>query len=78
MFAKNIGGKQGNSHVALGMSYVDTYAGDPSKLSKSDKAKLGYNDSTVHTDVVSTTKRTVTAYIKGKPRVIYENGQYTF
>ncbi|HEX9503681.1 MAG TPA: aminopeptidase [Patescibacteria group bacterium] len=78
LFDENIGGAYGNSHVALGMSYVDTYAGDPSKLSKSQKAKLGYNDSSVHTDVVSTTPRKVTAYMGSKQRVIYDHGQYTF
>lgn len=79
LFDENIGGPQGNSHVALGASYLDTYTGDPSKLSKADQVKRGYNDSSVHTDVVSTTKRKVTAYLPGgKTKVIYDNGQYTF
>jgi aminopeptidase len=78
LFDENIGGPYGNSHVAVGASYVDTYAGDPSKLSKKDKERLGYNDSSVHTDVVSTTPRTVTAYMGNKKQVIYDNGQYTF
>lgn len=78
LFDENIGGDNGNSHIALGASYVDTFAGNPSKLSKGEKAKLGYNDSSVHTDVVSTSPRTITAYIKGQPKVIYKNGQYTF
>ncbi len=79
LYDENIGGANGNTHVAVGMSYVDTYAGDPSKLSEKDKAKLGYNESTVHTDVISTAPRTITAYIKkGSPKIIYKNGQYTF
>jgi aminopeptidase len=78
LFDENIGGKHGNSHVALGASYVDTYVGDASKLSKSDQAKLGFNDSSVHTDVVTTTPRTITAFMGNKKRLIYKNGQYTF
>ncbi len=79
LFDENIGGANGNTHVALGASYVDTYTGNPSKLSKSDKVKLGYNESSVHTDVVTTTPRTVTAYFKnGKSKIIYQHGQYTF
>ncbi len=79
LFDENIGGKNGNSHVAVGMSYVDTYDGDPSKLTKADKDKLGYNESSVHTDVVQTTPRKVTAHWdSGKSKVIYEHGQYTF
>jgi aminopeptidase len=79
LFDENIGGPFGNSHLALGMSYHDCYAGDPSKVSKSTWKKLGYNDSSVHTDIVTTTDRTITAYLKnGKEMVIYKNGQYCF
>jgi aminopeptidase len=39
--------------------------------------KLGYNDSTIHTDMISTTDRTVSATLKdGSTKVIYENGQF--
>jgi aminopeptidase len=78
LFDENIGGPYGNTHIAVGASYFDTYAGDPSKLTKKDKARLGYNDSSVHTDVVSTTPRTITAYMGNKKKIIYDNGQYTF
>ena len=38
---------------------------------------LGFNDSSVHTDIISTTDRTVTAHMKdGSTKVIYENGQF--
>ena len=32
LFDENIGGPQGNTHIALGMSYKDTYAGNVSKF----------------------------------------------
>jgi aminopeptidase len=77
LYDENIGGPEGNTHVALGMSYKDTYAGDVSKLTKAQAAELGFNDSSVHTDIISTTRRTVTAHLKdGSTKVIYRNGQY--
>ena len=40
-------------------------------------AELGFNDSTVHTDIVSTTDRVVTATLRsGEQRVIYRDGQF--
>lgn len=78
LYDENMGGRFGNTHLALGMSYHDCYKGDPSKVSKEEWAKLGYNDSSVHTDIISTTDRTVTAYLpNGKTKVIYKDGQFT-
>lgn len=77
LFDENMGGPQGNSHIALGSAYEDTYAGDVSKLTKMQSAALGYNDSSVHTDIITTTKRRVTAHLTdGKTKIIYDNGQF--
>lgn len=77
LFDENIGGKYGNTHVAIGMAYKDCYRGKQSDLSKKDWAARGFNDSAEHTDIVSTTNRKVTAYLAGgKSQVIYENGQF--
>ncbi|HEY4525304.1 MAG TPA: aminopeptidase, partial [Candidatus Paceibacterota bacterium] len=77
LFDENMGGPYGNTHLALGMSYRDTYAGDVSKLTDAQARKLGFNDSSVHTDIISTTRRTVTAYLKdGKTKVIYKDGEF--
>ncbi|MEK7133692.1 MAG: aminopeptidase [Patescibacteria group bacterium] len=77
LFDENIGGPYGNSHIALGMSYRDTYAGDVSKLTDKEAKRLGFNDSSVHTDVISTTDRTVTAHLKGgTTKVIYRGGKF--
>lgn len=77
LFDENMGGPFGNSHIALGMSYRDTYAGDVSKLTDAEAKRLGFNDSSVHTDVVSTTDRTVTAHLKdGSTKIIYKNGMF--
>ncbi|MFZ2556191.1 MAG: aminopeptidase [Minisyncoccia bacterium] len=77
LFDENMGGPQGNTHVAVGMSYKDTFKGNVAKLTKKQAEKLGFNDSSVHTDIISTTKRTVTAHLKdGSTKIIYDNGQF--
>jgi aminopeptidase len=78
LFDENMGGPNGNTHIAVGSAYADTYTGNVARLTKKDKEKLGYNDSAVHTDIISTTPRTVTAYLKdGTEKVIYKDGQFT-
>ena len=79
LFDENHGGKHGNCHVAIGNSYADTYAGDVSKLTRETKAKLGYNDSAVHWDLINTEDKKVTATRKnGKKVTIYEKGQFKY
>ncbi|MGM0451628.1 MAG: aminopeptidase [Thermodesulfobacteriota bacterium] len=77
LFDENFGGKYGNCHVALGSSYSDTYAGNPSELDKKTKNQLGFNDSALHWDIVNTEKKRVTARLSdGSQTVIYENGRF--
>lgn len=77
LYDENMGGPYGNTHIALGMSYRDTFRGNVSKLTTKQAEALGFNDSSVHTDVISTTRRTVTAHLKnGKTKVIYKDGEF--
>jgi aminopeptidase len=77
LFDENVGGPFGNTHIALGKSYHDAYAGDPGAVSPEEWQRLGFNDSTVHTDVVSTTDRTVTATMRdGSELVLYAGGEF--
>jgi aminopeptidase len=77
LYDENVGGQFGNTHIALGKSYHDCYAGDPSTVSAADWERLGFNDSTVHTDIVSTSDRTVTARLRdGSELVIYAGGEF--
>lgn len=79
LFDENVGGKYGNTHIALGNAYHDCLADDPSTLEPEDWEELGFNSSSVHTDIVSTTPRTVTAYMHdGSEQVIYKDGLFTF
>ncbi|MEK7208291.1 MAG: aminopeptidase [Patescibacteria group bacterium] len=77
LYDENMGGPYGNTHLALGKSYHDCYTGNPGELSPEDWENLGFNDSSVHTDIVSTAPRTVTATLKdGTKKVIYKNGMF--
>lgn len=67
-----------NTHIALGSAYRDCYAGDYSRFTEADWAERGFNDCALHTDLISTTDRRVTATLaNGQEKVIYENGQFT-
>jgi len=77
LFDENVGGPFGNTHLAVGKSYHDCYAGDPASVGAEEWERLGFNESSVHTDIVSTADRTVTATLKdGSERVIYRDGQF--
>jgi aminopeptidase len=78
LFDENAGGDFGNTHIALGNAYKDTYPGDISKVTKEQWDEMGYNSCPkVHTDIVSTADRTVTAVLKDNyERVIYKDGMF--
>ena len=81
LYDENVGGKYGNTHIALGNAYKDSYPKKEKipKLKKSDWDKMGYNESIEHTDIVSTYNREVIAYLKdGSTKTIYKNGKFTF
>lgn len=78
LFDENIGGKYGNTHLAVGMSYKDAFDGDPVGVPKSEWRRMGFNDSGEHCDIISTEDRVVTAVLaNGKEKIIYEKGQFT-
>lgn len=78
LYDENIGGPNGNTHIAVGASFHNCYSGNPTKVGKSGWAKLGFNDSAIHEDLISTAPRTITAYLKGgRAKVIYKDGKFT-
>jgi len=77
LFDENFGGSHGNSHIAVGSSYTDSYTGNQGDITKTLKEKLGFNDSALHWDLVNTEPKEVTAHLtSGKKLVIYEDGQF--
>jgi aminopeptidase len=78
LFDENMGGKFGNTHIAVGRSYHDTFDGSTVGVDIEYFKKLGFNESAIHTDMISTEDRTVEATLKnGKKQIIYKNGQFT-
>jgi len=79
LFDENYGGAYGNCHIALGASYTDTFDGNPARMTRELKKRLGFNDSALHWDLVNTEDKTVTAHLfTGKKLVIYEKGRFVF
>lgn len=77
LFDENYGGSHGNSHIALGSSYTDSYTGNQADMTKKLKEKLGFNDSALHWDLVNTEPKLVTAHLtSGKKLIIYEDGVF--
>jgi len=78
LFDENVGGEFGNTHIALGNAYKDTYPGDISNVSTEEWNEMGYNlCPKVHTDIVSTTNRTVTAVLAdNSEKIIYKDGMF--
>ncbi len=78
LYDENVGGPFGNTHMAVGMSIVDTFDGDATAVSDEEWDHLGYNlKAAVHNDIVSTTDRTVTAVMRdGSEQVIYADGRF--
>ncbi|MFB6246170.1 MAG: aminopeptidase [Candidatus Pacearchaeota archaeon] len=77
LYDENVGGENGNTHIAVGKSYADCYSGDPSKPTEKEWEEMGFNDSSVHTDIVATSDRKVTAKLAdGSEKVIYKDGMF--
>ena len=78
LFDENIGGEFGNMHIALGNAYKDAFTGDRLKVSEEEWKHMGYNSCPkVHTDIVSTANRTVTATLAdNSEKIIYRDGMF--
>lgn len=77
LFDENMGGRYGNTHLAVGMAYKNCYRGNPDEPSEEDWQAMGFNDSAEHTDIVSTTDRQVTAILtSGEEKLIYRKGEF--
>jgi aminopeptidase len=77
LYDENRGGPAGNTHLAVGSSYEELYTGDVAGATPEQFAALGFNTSSIHVDIISTSDRTVTATLKdGSTKVIYIGGQF--
>ncbi|MBR4591723.1 MAG: aminopeptidase [Elusimicrobiaceae bacterium] len=79
LYDENFGGKYGNCHVAVGASYADTYTGAQKELTKARKKQLGFNDSSLHWDLINTENKRVTAKLKnGTTVTVYDEGEFNY
>ena len=77
LFDENYGGEFGNSHIALGASYANTYCGPKNVLDANTKKEVGLNSSALHWDLVNTLDKSVYAVLKeGKRILIYDKGRF--
>ena len=77
LYDENVGGKYGNTHIAVGSAYRDSYRGEVSSVTEAEWEAMGYNNSVVHTDIVATSNRVVTAHLRdGTTLVIYRDGEF--
>ncbi len=78
LYDENTGWSEGNTHIAIGNAFSDSFRGDISKMTEKELADLWFNQSAEHTDIISTTRRTVTAKLSDwTEKIIYQNGQFT-
>ena len=77
LYDENYGGKHGNTHLAVGSSYHEGYAGDIRSMKATDFKRLGFNESPEHTDIIATHDRVVTAHMQdGSSKIIYAKGHF--
>ena len=77
LFDENVGGEYGNTHIAIGASFDEAYNGDLKKMDNKLREELGLNQSAIHSDIISTENRTVTATLEdGTKQIIYKDGQF--
>ena len=78
LYDENMWGPEGNTHIAIGSAFNETFTGDSSKLTEKKLAELWLNQSSAHVDIISTARRIVTAKLSdGTEKIIYQNGQFT-
>ncbi len=77
LYDENIGGPFGNTHIALGRAYKESFTGVIHEATETDWENWGFNDSPEHTDIISTEDRTVTATLSdGSKKVIFKDGEF--
>lgn len=73
LYDENVWWEFGNTHIALGNAYKDSFTGDIKNTTKEQRIDMWYNESAVHTDIVSTSDRTAVAYLSDwSSKIIYQ------
>jgi aminopeptidase len=75
LYDENMGGKNGNFHLALGSAFKESVGSNP--ITESRSKALGLNSSPIHTDIISTSPFEVMASTESGWQTIFKNGQFT-
>lgn len=79
LYDENVWGEFGNTHVAIWNSFHQSYPGDIENVTPEQWSDRWYNESVMHTDLVSTSDRTVIATLMDDSQeVIYQDGKFSF
>lgn len=79
LYDENVWWEYGNTHIAIGNSFRQSYPWDIDNVTPEQWSDRWYNQSTLHTDLVSTSDRTVIATLMdGSQEVIYQHWRFTF
>ncbi|EKE26344.1 MAG: Thermophilic metalloprotease (M29) superfamily, partial [uncultured bacterium (gcode 4)] len=74
LFDENVWWEFWNTHIAVWAAYKDAFTWDIDSQTKEDWDRMWFNESAIHTDIMSTTNRKVTAELANwESMVIYEN-----
>ncbi len=77
LYDENVGWENGNTHIAIWKSFHDAFSWDIWAQTKEDWERMGFNDSPIHVDIMSTANRKVTATLfDWREIVIYEDGEF--
>lgn len=77
LYDENVWWEFGNTHIALWNAYKDSFIGDIKSTTSDQRKEMWYNESSVHTDIVSTADRTVTAYLQnGTTKIVYKSWEF--
>lgn len=77
LYDENVWWKFGNTHIAVWMAFQETFTWNIPAQSVEDWSRMWFNDSSVHTDIMSTTNRTVIVTLSNwEELLIYKDWEF--
>ncbi|EKD66351.1 MAG: Thermophilic metalloprotease (M29) superfamily [uncultured bacterium (gcode 4)] len=77
LYDENVGWEFWNTHIAVGASYHEAFDWNMATQTPEDWENLGFNESAIHTDIMSTTNRTVEATLENWEKlIIYKDWEF--
>jgi len=77
LYDENVWWEFGNTHVAVWMSFQETFTWDIPSQTVEDWTRMWFNDSSIHTDIMSTINRTVIVTLNNwEELLIYKDWEF--